>query len=525
MQFYDKKYSQCQIWKPFQFKSTLISISFKVSTGRINFVGLIRTGILVWIILVVSVKSPKAQSTSDSLILAKSPQNIQRESDSLQQKNVEITKVFVVGNRRTKERIILRELSLGPGSKVMRSDLPLILEKDREKLINTSLFLEVNIQVIGLSEDYVDLVVQVKERWYFFPSPIFKLADRSFNEWWANQDRDLSRVNYGLKLFQYNFRGRQETLKLVAQFGFTQTFALNYVVPSFDQNQRNGLRFDIGYSDQKNLAYRSTDNKQTFIDSEEVLRRSFFTSLTWSHRYSFYNRHFVTLGFNRTSINDTIAQLNPNYFLDGQNLQRFFTLSYRFTRDHRDNIAYPLEGNFLSLKVEKNGLGIYNDLSRLWMRASFAQYFPLENNFYLSSRITGLASFPKRQAYFNTAAIGYRPDDIRGYDLYVVEGQNYLLNKISLKKLLFFKEQKIRSIPIPQFQTIPIAVYLKTFFDSGYVDNELSDPENKPLSNRYLFGGGAGLDIVTYYDLVLRLEYSFNDRGNSGFFVNIRAGI
>jgi hypothetical protein len=66
---------------------------------------------------------------------------------------------------------------------------------------------------------------------------------------------------------------------------------------------------------------------------------------------------------------------------------------------------------------------------------------------------------------------------------------------------------------------------LKTFFDSGYVNNNFTDPENVALSNRYLFGGGVGLDIVTYYDLVLRLEYSINDRGDAGFFVNAKVDI
>ena len=448
-----------------------------------------------------------------------------QQEDSLAGQTVRVNKIFIVGNRRTKDRIILRELSVTSGTEILRGDIPIIIEKDRDKLINTTLFLEVDIHMLDLSDQLVNVVVQVKERWYFFPSPIFKLADRSFNEWWSNQNRDLSRVNYGLKLFQYNFRGRRETLKLVAQFGFSKSFAINYVVPAFDADQRNGLIFDIGYTDQKNLAYRSTDNKQTFLESDDILRRTFATALTWTHRYSFYNRHYFKVGYNYTTVNDTVAMLNPNYLLDGRTRQEYFTISYRFTRDYRDYIAYPLQGNFLSLKVEKNGLGIFNDLNRLSFRGSYAKYFTLKNNFYLSGRITGLASFPKRQAYFNTAAIGYRPDDVRGYDLYVIEGQNYIINKITFKKLLFSKEQKIKSIPIPQFQTIPIAVYLKTFFDGGYLDNELSDPENLALSNRYLFGGGVGLDIVTYYDLVLRLEYSFNDRGENGFYLNIRADI
>jgi len=445
--------------------------------------------------------------------------------DSSQFQQVHIGNVFISGNRKTKEKIILRELTLKPGSTFSKIDLPLIIQKDKEKLINTRLFLEVDIQPVERFEDVVDLVVQVKERWYFFPSPIFELADRSFNEWWVNQDRDFSRVNYGAKLFQYNFRGRRETLRFIGQFGFSKTLGLNYVVPFFDLKQRNGLVFDFAYRDQKNLAYRSTENKQTFLESEEILKKSYTTSLTWTHRYSFYNRHYFTLGYSHSSINDTIALLNPNFFLEGHTLQRYFTLSYLFTRDLRDYVAYPLNGHLISIKAEKNGLGIYDDLNRFSLRASYAQYFPLKNNFFLSSSLTGVASFPKRQAYNNIEAIGYRPDELRGYDLYVVEGQNYIINKITFKKLLFSKQHHIKSIPVPQFQTIPVAIYLKAFFDSGYVDNQYTDPENTAFTNRYLFGGGLGLDIVTYYDLVLRLEYSFNDTGDSGFFLNVRADI
>ncbi len=463
-----------------------------------------------------------AQHATKERVFAKSDQT---EIDSSQSQQIQIGNVFITGNRKTKERIILRELTLKPGTSFSKNDLPIIIQKDKEKLINTQLFLEVNMQTVDRSDTVVDLVIQVKERWYFFPSPIFRLADRSFNEWWANQGRDLSRVNYGLRLTQYNFRGRRETVRFLAQFGFTKRFALNYIIPFFDRKQRNGLAFDFSYRDEKNLAYRSIENKQAFLESEEILRKSYATNLTWTHRYSFYNRHFFTLGFNHNSINDTIALLNPNYFLEGKTSQRYFTLSYLFTRDLRDYIAYPLNGHFISVRAEKNGLGIFDDLNRFSMRASYSQFFPLEKNFFLSSRITGVASFPKRQAYNNTAAIGYQPDDIRGYDLYVVEGQNYLIHKITFKKLLFSKQQRIKSIPVPQFQTIPIAVYLKTFFDSGYVDNEFTDPENTALSNRYLFGGGLGLDIVTYYDLVLRLEYSINDRGDTGFFLNVRADI
>ena len=47
------------------------------------------------------------------------------------------------------------------------------------------------------------------------------------------------------------------------------------------------------------------------------------------------------------------------------------------------------------------------------------------------------------------------------------------------------------------------------FADMGYVNDKRYATAN-PLANNWLHSYGAGLDFVTYYDKVLRLEYSFN---------------
>jgi hypothetical protein len=45
------------------------------------------------------------------------------------------------------------------------------------------------------------------------------------------------------------------------------------------------------------------------------------------------------------------------------------------------------------------------------------------------------------------------------------------------------------------------------------------------LPDSFLRGIGAGIDIVTYYDKVMRLEYSVNGWGESGIFIHFIAGI
>ena len=50
--------------------------------------------------------------------------------------------------------------------------------------------------------------IEVRERWYIFPVPFVKTVDRSFGEWVKDQDMDMNRVNYGIRIRHYNATGR-----------------------------------------------------------------------------------------------------------------------------------------------------------------------------------------------------------------------------------------------------------------------------------------------------------------------------
>src|SRR5690606_28570083 len=118
--------------------------------------------------------------------------------------------------------------------------------------------------------------------------------------------------------------------------------------------------------------------------------------------------------------------------------------------------------------------------------------------FYLSTSLTAKTSFPKKQPYINFPGLGYGRDVLRGYELYVIEGQHYLLNKISLKRKVLGGDINLDGfMPVDQFKNIPISVYFKIFFDSGVVKNDVFYPENTLFTNKYLYGSGFGLDIVT----------------------------
>jgi hypothetical protein len=79
-------------------------------------------------------------------------------------------------------------------------------------------------------------------------------------------------------------------------------------------------------------------------------------------------------------------------------------------------------------------------------------------------------------------------------------------------------------IPLEKFATIPYAFYINLYGDAAYAQDTQFSRYN-PLTNSWLLGYGAGIDFVTYYDLVFRLEYSINRFGESGYFLHFTAPI
>lgn len=446
------------------------------------------------------------------------------ENDTLhnEDKYVTINNVVVIGNRITKSDIILREVDVEKGQIIYYPDLIKQLEIDEQRVNNLQLFNTVEVKPIELDSDEVIIIIEVTERWYIFPIPIFELVDRNFNVWWEQMNRDLSRTNYGIRLYQRNFRGRNEKLRLTAQFGFTKKFGINYSIPYLDRAQRHGLIIDAEYSENKNIPLFTDNHIQEFFDGENVLYSSTEAGLTYVHRPTFQSFHYFSLTYFNNQIADTVAELNPNYFRFGSTRQRYFDFSYVFIRDMRDVQAYPLKGFYLEAKFRQQGLGIYNDLSISEIRLRYGHYFDLKKDWYLSNFSSATVSTPDQQPYANYRAIGTRANIVRGYELYLIEGPHLFLNKTTLKKRIISIRETINAMPLRQFRHFPLDVYLKTYVDLGYVRNYENYSDNIRLSNTFLAGTGLGIDVHTFYDMVVRLEYSINRDMERGFFLHLR---
>jgi outer membrane protein assembly factor BamA len=442
-----------------------------------------------------------------------------------------IKNISYTGNKQTKIFIIERELSFQTGDTLTGAQLKERMKHSEENLLNTALFNFVTITP-GLADSTQQeiepllVVVALKERWYTWPTPVFDVAEQNINVWWRN-GHNLDRASYGFFLWRYNFRGRKESVALICRFGYSQQFGGQYSIPYLNKKHTLGVTFTGTYTRNHEVSYATRYNKLVYYkDNENRIRGETSGSMMFSYRPGVYWRQTLDLRFTDLSVFDTVTDLNADYFAAGKNRMEYFTVSYHVTRDYRDIKAYPLRGHFEEFEITKHGLGILADekLNILALAAGIRGYAEVFPRIFAAGMLRARWNPSKNIPYYHQRALGFGTY-IRGYEYYVIDGESYAVAKASLRyQLLKPHVFKVPYLPVDKFNTFHLAIYTDLYADGGYVeDRESPASYHNYLGNKFLMGYGAGLNIVTYYDIVLRLEYTFNIEGENGFFVHIGA--
>ncbi|HAE30284.1 MAG TPA: hypothetical protein DCF89_04140, partial [Flavobacteriales bacterium] len=147
------------------------------------------------------------------------------------------------------------------------------------------------------------------------------------------------------------------------------------------------------------------------------------------------------------------------------------------------------------------------------------KFMHIHKRFYGAIGIAGKTTLQADIPYFLQRGLGYE-HQIRGYEYYVLDGNHYGIGKSNIKAELIPKKTHVMSkIKNQRFNKLYFALYANLFADVGYVINNFSGSVNS-YCNQWLYSCGAGLDFLTYYDTVIRLEFSFNKQKESGFFLH-----
>ena len=416
-------------------------------------------------------------------------------------------------------------MELQPGDSIPAITLLNALEKDRQHIYNLTLFVEVAVEPVLISASEFDINVTVKERWYIFPLPELQFVDGTFNEWLMKYKGDLNRLNYGLKFTHYNLTGRKDQLRIHLLSGYTKTVSFNYNAPYSNASLTNGFSVGAGFFQNREIVYKTSyDNEVVFYKRKNFVRRAWNILLGYSIRKGLKLSHSFNLNYTHENLDDSIVSstYNKAYFNKPVSKIGYVDFSYTLRYSDVNNVLYPLTGWSGSIGLSKRGLGFTGGINSFSIDAEYNKYWALGKKWYASSQFQGNIKLPFEQAFINQQAMGYGNNYIRGMEYKIIDAVAWTIAKFNLRKEIFnfsintiFKKSKT-------LNKIPFRIYAKTFADMGYSYNK--EEFNTRLSNTLLGSTGLGIDIVTFYDVQIRIEYSMNHLGQKGLFLHNEKG-
>jgi outer membrane protein assembly factor BamA len=432
-----------------------------------------------------------------------------------------ILDIQITGNKVTHESVILRELVVAEGDTLLKMELIPSLQRSRENLLKLAIFNFVYLNVKHLGNNQIILIIDVTERWYIWPIPILEYADRNFSTFVKNWDWD--KINYGAWLRWSNFRGRNELLTAKVRLGYIKEYSLAYSKPNLGKRQNHGISFGFNANQQDEVSVSTVNNMPNEYKPDKVPAQTRLNAfISYTYRPKFYSTHSLRFEYFDYLVSDSVAIVNSNYLGQGDTQLDFTRLSYVFEYDIRDSKVYPLEGFNVKIKAEQTGLGLVKDFDypTFNLTGILMYHQKLTSWLYFYNTTKARYSSEKTMPHVLNKALGYN-EYLSAYEPYVIDGSDYVITYYNIK----FQVVKPSTYTIPfvgmeQFNKIHYAVYVNVFADAGYVRNDFPNPTNT-MVNKWQFSAGIGLDLVTYYDKVFRIDYSINRYGEHGVFLHI----
>lgn len=439
-----------------------------------------------------------------------------------------VGEIVISGNKKTKAIIILREIPFKSGEKYSLEVLVKKMAEARRQLLNTALFssaivaaknMEGNLPAGQASK--IDITVDVKERWYLIPLPYFKPVDRNFNQWLVEQKASLNRVNYGVKIYYDNATGKNDRFRLWLINGYTRQLSFSYDRLYIDNKLKWGMKLAFATGKNREVNYNTINDKQVFFKDENHYLRNFTNaSVELTYRKAIKTRHSFGILYTTEQVKDTIVILNPSYFNAGRNRISIPGIFYKMTYFNVDYIPYPTKGYAAQVSVGKSG---FNKNFNLWqLQLKGLASWPLSAKSFFNLNVYGGIKLPFKQPYFNQRFLGYGDVFMQGFEYYVIDAVAGGYAKTTLThELINFNIRTLSGKRVKESQKNPVRIFGKVFGNTGYIHNP--QPGNNSLSNKLLYSSGFGIDILTFYDFTVKLEWTFNSLGQNGLFLHRKA--
>ena len=406
-----------------------------------------------------------------------------------------IDTIIISGNEKTKDYVVLDEMTLKAGSLATNESI----EFDRNRIYSLGLFTRVDIFCDTLQGQRF-LFVDVSERWYIIPFPVFGF-----------RDGDPKKAFYGGGLLHSNFTGRNQKLFGSIVFGYNPALALSFFDPLLDREGR--LFFSAS------LSFTRVRNKSEIAAAEtgDFDEKHYNINSTIGKRLSLYETVGLNLGYRFVRIDDYRPQrtVSPT----GRDEYIYATLEY--TYDSRDLREYPSEGQFFNASVTKLGFGEGKVNFARW-GVDYRRFVHLPFDFTFAGRVHGTLVSGGLIPTYNRVYFGFG-ERIRGYFKTVFEGENLFGTTLELRfPLIKTHTFHFTAVPLPaEFSVWRFGMSLAIFGDTGIAWFR----GDKLTFNSFASGYGGGIHFLLPYSAIVRFEYAFNEFFEGQFIIDFRASL
>lgn len=394
--------------------------------------------------------------------------------------NKVISRIVLVGNEKTRDYVILREMTSRIGQPVDENKI----EVDKNRLMNLNLFNRVEIQQLEMEKGIV-LIVVVTERWYIFPFPILFL-----------NEKDWDKISYGAGLIHQNFRGANMQLMGQGWLGFNPGLYTSFANPWIGEKEHFFLKAQLFSHNMKSKSLQYDRFNQLYQGG----------LLTFGKNWNYRTYLSLTAAYRRLSVGEPYAETTVSN--TGVDHLPSLGLSFRF--DTRDFYFYPQKGMRLDLYYTHTGFG--KSVNYAKMGYDLRLYLPLYKKLILAAR--SAADVGRRHIpVYGKTFLGY-DERIRGYFDVRREGDSRAMAGLELRfpilpvRYFSFGDDS----PLGAYaRNLPFGISGGIFYDAGATWLQGQEVDHSTI----LRGYGFGLHIHLPYIYVLRAEYAFNREGHS----------
>jgi outer membrane protein assembly factor BamA len=380
----------------------------------------------------------------------------------------------VFGNKVTQPETILREITLQVGDTIDLEEI----EFAKSRIYSLGLFNRVDITWPPM--DSTILLVEVDERWFLYPVPLFGIVDRNWDHWY-----------YGMGVKHENFRGRNEKIFAGFVLGYNPWVSLSYSNPwIFGDDQ---LFTETGFAWSK-VVNKSMESRGEGPNFDEI---HYSVAQMLGKRLDTYRSIWLHAAYNYIEVTEN----RTGRTINDQGVDRYLSLGFGASHDTRNLREYPTSGIYGTLYVAKKGFGI-GFVDMMTYQADVRIYKPLYKNLSLAMRaFTRLSSGPSIPNYEHHF-LGFS-ERIRGHFFDEIEGENsmgaFVELRIPIVPNLYIH---VPQMPIRQFATWKLGLYAALFGDIGTVWDKDERPEFADMPRGY----GAGLHFLLPYGIVFRID-------------------